>query len=568
MKTVNLNHELELIRNEQMDMEPYKRNMKYYLLSITLGEDDYELTSGIKEKLLEKMHWENAVHFLHVQKELEDKKQVDAAMDQFIGDAASGMLSLLNRYYIPMIVNMKSVSVDTIVKLTKYIDETLRQKGCNDYEIGYYLVYDQEISKEEQKQITGNLLDLTRKNSIGFFGQNVEEAYAHVIRAIAMDIFLKLCGEERPYQVYTLGYWKYDVVKQRLAAYLDALLQKQKVHQDEIDILKEIRRCLREYVYADLENKKQEWFDKFSKMPFRINGLEEEGKVTYRELLKMMYGTETVFHDFLEDNFAIENVEQTARNVMNYQECSLYDIEHGIINACDEVKCEYSEEIEKGVPRALESIATLKWERTFLGFRKMIQFESCIQRLQQDIWSIEAKKFALEQTCRILDYLKSEVFRKYINEKKEEYTEIERQIKLIYRESCLVGNDYGLKSINEEYNNCPKRLCWNDSIWKEDFWKKIKNLVVPVIKAVVEKWGWQEYEQQIWEFQRKLKNLEERDVYYAAKLPLEWDIEKEKKIYIASQENEINVENIRTVWWEPQGCFELVDYREIKGDGC
>lgn len=33
-----------------------------------------------------------------------------------------------------------------------------------------------------------------------------------------------------------------------------------------------------------------------------------------------------------------ENVEQTARNVMNYQECSLYDIEHGIINACDEVK--------------------------------------------------------------------------------------------------------------------------------------------------------------------------------------------------------------------------------------
>lgn len=64
----------------------------------------------------------------------------------------------------------------------------------------------------------------------------------------------------------------------------------------------------------------------------------------------MMYGTETVFHDFLEDNFAIENVEQTARNVMNYQECSLYDIEHGIINACDEVKCEYSEEIEKGVP--------------------------------------------------------------------------------------------------------------------------------------------------------------------------------------------------------------------------
>lgn len=68
----------------------------------------------------------------------------------------------------------------------------------------------------------------------------------------------------------------------------------------------------------------------------------------------------------------------------------MYDIEHGIINACDEVKCEYSEEIEKGVPRALESIATLKWERTFLGFRKMIHL-NLVFAFTTDIWSIDAK---------------------------------------------------------------------------------------------------------------------------------------------------------------------------------
>ena len=48
-----------------------------------------------------------------------------------------------------------------------------------------------------------------------------------------------------------------------------------------------------------------------------------------------------------------------------------------------------------------------------------------------------------------------------------------------------MGNDYGLKSINEEYNNCPKRLCWNDSIWKEDFWKKIKKPFMTVAAVIL-----------------------------------------------------------------------------------
>lgn len=66
MKTGNLNHELEMIRNEQTDTERYKKSIAYYLLSITLGADDHDVTERIQEKLLEKMHWEEAVQFLQL----------------------------------------------------------------------------------------------------------------------------------------------------------------------------------------------------------------------------------------------------------------------------------------------------------------------------------------------------------------------------------------------------------------------------------------------------------------------------------------------------------------------
>ena len=52
MKTGNLNHELEMIRNEQTDSERYKKNIAYYLLGITLGADDHDVAAGIQEKLL------------------------------------------------------------------------------------------------------------------------------------------------------------------------------------------------------------------------------------------------------------------------------------------------------------------------------------------------------------------------------------------------------------------------------------------------------------------------------------------------------------------------------------
>lgn len=74
MKTGNLNHELEMIRNEQTDTEHYKKSIACYLLGITLGTDDHDVATGIQEKLLEKSAGRNAVQFLRLDSGLENQK--------------------------------------------------------------------------------------------------------------------------------------------------------------------------------------------------------------------------------------------------------------------------------------------------------------------------------------------------------------------------------------------------------------------------------------------------------------------------------------------------------------
>ena len=192
MKTGNLNHELEMIRNEQTDTERYKKSIAYYLLSITLGADDHDVTERIQEKLLEKMHWEEAVQFLQLKSGGENRKRIDEAIDLFATRAAMGVLSPLIPYYIPVIVMMKAVSVDAIKNLTENVRESLGQKGRSSYEISYYLIYDQGVEKNDLKQITAEIRKEDTSCNIGIFSRNMEEAYAHVIRAIAMDLFLKL----------------------------------------------------------------------------------------------------------------------------------------------------------------------------------------------------------------------------------------------------------------------------------------------------------------------------------------------------------------------------------------
>ena len=177
MKTGNLNHELEMIRNEQTDSERYKKNIAYYLLGITLGADDHDVAAGIQEKLLEKMRWEKAVQFLHLNSGLENREQINEAIDLFATRAATGVLSPLIPYYIPVIVMMKTTPVDTIKKLAEDVRESLQQKGCSSYEIGYYLIYDQKVEKNNLEQIVSVLQEENTSCHIGIFSKNMEEAY-------------------------------------------------------------------------------------------------------------------------------------------------------------------------------------------------------------------------------------------------------------------------------------------------------------------------------------------------------------------------------------------------------
>ena len=528
MKTGNLNHELEMIRNEQTDSERYKKNIAYYLLGITLGADDHDVAAGIQEKLLEKMRWEKAVQFLQLNSGLENREQINEAIDLFATRAATGVLSPLIPYYIPVIVMMKTTPVDTIKKLAEDVRESLQQKGCSSYEIGYYLIYDQKVEKNNLEQIVSVLQEENTSCHIGIFSKNMEEAYAHVIRAIAMDLFLKLYGERRPYRVYTLGYWKYDVAKQRMAAYLEKLLQKQK-EQQECNLKEQLKKHMENLVFPNTSEQIKEWIRQFLTMPFRINELEKEKDITYRKLQTVMYGTGTAFRDFLNDNFAIENGKKTAFDILNQQKCSLCDIE---------------------LP---------------------------IQRLRQDIWEKEANCFVTEQRKAVVEemktYLGSDEFQRYKEYIEGKRAREESQIKLIYREVSLDENNLERGFSDENMQNFSDILNWNETLLESSCLDQVGKMLFSKIRTTVENAMSEKRLQLIGEFQQQSERLHRiagSQIYYAAQIPYECGGRNQRIIYEARQDQKMNKEEpgVKDVWWEPQGCFELVDYREIKGDGC
>ncbi len=575
MKTGNLNHELEMIRNEQTDSERYKKSIAYYLLGITLGVDDHDVTAGIQEKLLEKMHWEEAVQFLRLNSGLENSKQIKEAIDLFVTRAATGVLSPLTPYYIPVIVMMKAVPIDEIKKLTEDVRKSLQQKGCSSYEIGYYLIYDQKVEKNNLEQIVSVLQEENISCHIGIFSKNMEEAYAHVIRAIAMDLFLKLYGERRPYRVYTLGYWKYDVAKQRMAAYLEKLLQKQK-EQQECNLKEQLKKHMENLVFPNTSEQIKEWIRQFLTMPFRINELEKEKDITYRKLQTVMYGTVTAFRDFLNDNFAIENGKRTAFDILNQQKCSLWNMEHRMKDACDELIAEeYTKNVENFCSNSLEARVTL--ERDFFGFGKNIRFELPVQRLRQDVWENEANCFVTEQRKAIVEemktYLGSDEFQRYKENIEEKRAREESQIKLIYREVSLDENNLERGSSDENVQNFSDILNWNETVLESSCLDQIEKLLFPKIRITVENEMSKKHLQLIDEFQQQSEQLHRiagSQIYYAAQIPYECGGRNQRIIYEARQDQKMNKEEpgVKDVWWEPQGCFELVDYREIKGDGC
>jgi len=574
MKTGNLNHELEMIRNEQTDSERYKKNIAYYLLGITLGADDHDVAAGIQEKLLEKMRWEKAVQFLQLNSGLENREQINEAIDLFATRAATGVLSPLIPYYIPVIVMMKTTPVDEIKKLIEDVRKSLQQKGCSSYEIGYYLIYDQKVEKNNLEQIVSVLQEENTSCHIGIFSKNMEEVYAHVIRAIAMDLFLKLYGERRPYSVYTLGYWKYDVAKQRMAAYLEKLLQKQK-EQQECNLKEQLKKHMENLVFPNASEQIKEWIRQFLTMPFRINELEKEKDITYRKLQTVMYGTVTDFRDFLNDNFAIENGKKTAFDILKQQKCSLCDMERRMKEVCDALIMEYQETVENFRPSSLETRVTL--ERDLFGFGKNIRFELPIQRLRQDIWEKEANCFVTEQRKAVVEemktYLGSDEFQRYKEYIEGKRAREESQIKLIYREVSLDENNLERGFSDENMQNFSDILNWNETLLESSCLDQVGKMLFSKIRTTVENAMSEKRLQLIGEFQQQSERLHRiagSQIYYAAQIPYECGGRNQRIIYEARQDQKMNKEEpgVKDVWWEPQGCFELVDYREIKGDGC
>ena len=182
----------------------------------------------------------------------------------------------------------------------------------------------------------------------------------------------------------------------------------------------------------------------------------------------------------------------------------------------------------------------------------------------------EQRKAVVEE---MKTYLGSDEFQRYKEYIEGKRAREESQIKLIYREVSLDENNLERGFSDENMQNFSDILNWNETLLESSCLDQVGKMLFSKIRTTVENAMSEKRLQLIGEFQQQSERLHRiagSQIYYAAQIPYECGGRNQRIIYEARQDQKMNKEEpgVKDVWWEPQGCFELVDYREIKGDGC
>lgn len=255
-------------------------------------------------------------------------------------------------YFIPVLMDEESLEKNTVSKALEKVCQTLRQRGYK-WRICYYLIIDRIVSQKEISLEAG-LEKLWEKNdykgSIGVFEPNTIDD--HAVRAIVFHILLQVLERQTtPYERFILGCWKLDAEKQCLTACLKKKIEFQNQTENETKFKEQVQFRLEEMVPDHMSS----WKSTFFSMPVHYDSLEqfgkgniwEERKASYRNLLRVLYGRETVFEQFLEENRKLNNENEIMWEFLNRQDGNLYEIKKLLKNRVNEIKEDYQKKIDE-----------------------------------------------------------------------------------------------------------------------------------------------------------------------------------------------------------------------------
>lgn len=605
-KNIVVEYKVNKIVNEIAEVERIRRHeVSCYPMCILYGHFPESVKEMLRLELISQMGMEEAVDMLHVINSEDTEVQIADTVNRFRKKMENGELHIRERFFIPVIFMADQLNAQDLQHLLLKLEKQMKKMGYeNNYKLWYYCIYDYEQMNglECKEQIQELLKKTGSKFSISYYTQTNHfvteyQKYLKCIQSMAMHIFLKISKEDetimnienqnKTTNQYVMGYWKQDVLKQKIIDYLIDIIRRQEQELiSRYDYFSYIKNIIEEVVGFD-ENR---WINAFLKMPVNYTKVQEymqsspfsfrRPMISYGELLERLYGRADVFSCFIRHNLGVGNEEAFIDSFFERNIGNLDAICNCLNPTLDKIKKDYENEKNKLL------YSGRRYEDVF-RFEKNCGIDEIHQSLAQVFWIKEAKIADLERKEEFVNQLKkrlkSEEFKNQIERIRERNAEEIKCLEVMRREVSMAEGKF-LKNVDfsMKENEMLRIPLWKEDIFDDILMEEIRD-VLPQMKQKIQGWMHDYAKEVLGDFTRELGRLKmshKLEEYYSARL-IGFSMKEEMEyIYIGRkalrEDNELETlqTNIRTSlpWanlyernWETDMCFELFAIKEVEG---
>lgn len=599
-----LNRMVNLVINQKQNQTGC-RELWRYPLCILYGDAPDTICQMLEAELASRIGETHAFKLVRA-KDRQGTDSLKEAVNELRSNMEAGIIKVKNQFYIPVIFMADQLDADEMSRFMQSLFRLMEKLGFGDvYQVCYYCILNYELMDGNSFKMQMHKLKGREKADFpaGIFTQNhlyasEYEKYLKTIQAVAMHIFLQTSQPDRGICIlrdgggnevsfFTLGYWKFDILKQKIADYLIGCIKQQSEKMTEYGDYIEL---IKGYIDDIMEFNEEEWIKAYGLMPVNTRGLDEYFRlgnsrhpkmISFRELTEMLYGDVDSFLKFVRTNIGSGKEPCYLEAFWQKDIGNLYAVDRYLEKALADLKKYYIE--ERGKDKI--TMAGQNYDDMFC-WKKHYSLVDVLGYLCSGFWSRDIKKIKLERKIEFIEelqkYIGLDEFKEKIEVLKSRNKEAASRIGSIRREAFM-DEDEIIKMDDEERNPLEEQriLAWDQNVFEEEVFEKIQEQL-SVIYQNIEKEVRENIAELIGNYIGKIGELKRNNqsaLYYAAKMDIPRFTQGKEYVFIGeinSGRNNI-LERIQSIVrnvlpdaevkerkWQTGICFEVFAIKEIE----
>lgn len=605
MISMQIDSEVDKIVNKVTEQNEARFNeITRYPLCILYKEISENIEQMFKKELIKKYKNEKAV-FLIKEHGGTISDSLHQAVLHFQEKMENGSLQKLNQYYVPIVFMADNLDANQMIADMCVLRNALKQEGLYEqYIICFYCIFDYAKMNgiKCKEQLTLLQQNASGQYPVGIFTQDNTckseyPKYKKAIQSMVMHIFLQSMNAKNRVSIlwnqqrmntsnFVVGYWKLDILKQKIVDYLIDCIRQQDMRVIERG---EYRGRIHQLIDDMMDYSSNELLRGFCKMPIHYNQLNESLRpgvfktakdITYRELMLMMYGSENPCYEFLKVNIADSTSDDCINQFFAFSQLgNLYAVKNDLYAVLQEIRKTYQAEM-KGYQS--ERISDNEYYR----FVYKTNWAEVINTLKSKFWQIDAEIFRLKRKIQFVDAIIKRIgspdFQRYIGENEERNRDEITGLVSIRTEAVMPVNP-ALNAVDFQPSiQVNKNIFrWDMDVLNCGMFDAMQKNIAD-LKNQVDEWLQANITAVLGNFVQRLDSMKSNHLmesYYSARLYVPRDVKETETLFTARDRigNNNDIQKIENVIhsslpevfieqcdWENNMCFELFAFREVK----